>query len=316
MKTISLGNHLQGSIFCLGTLRFGWTVSKERSYQILDYYVEAGGTFLDTANIYGKRGTERIGGLSENLLGEWMADRKNRDGLVIATKVGFDYTGTQAGLSSRQVIEECDKSLKRLQTDVIDLYYAHLDDRKTPLEETAEAFQRLIQSGKVKEIGASNFSAWRLAEARFISQFKGWTPYCCIQQRHTYLRPRLGTTFSPQVAANDELIDYCAASGAALLAYSPLLSGAYTRSDRSFAPQYAGPDSDARLAALHQVANEVGATPNQVVLAWMLQSTPPVIPLVTGSSLDQLKENFKAQDLHLSVEQVSLLNQAGQSETA
>ena len=143
-----------------------------------------------------------------------------------------------------------------------------------------------------------------------MSQTRDWAEYCCVQQRYSYIRPKPGASFAPQIAANDDLLDYCRVRGVTMLAYSPLLSGAYTRADRSFSEQYLGPDTDARLAALKAVAEEVNATANQVVLAWMAQSDPPVIPLVAASTTEQLQENFGALEIELDAEQMTRLNDA------
>ena len=311
MKTISLGKTgVEVSAFCLGAMYFGSRTDKETSYQILDQYVEAGGTFLDTANIYARWVPGYVGGESETLLGEWMRERKNRAQMFIASKVGFDYPGVERGLRAQQVVAECEKSLERLGIDTIDLYYAHRDDRNTPMEETLEAYDRLIEAGKVRFIGASNFLAWRLEEAHWVSQTHGWAEYCCVQQRYSYIRPKPGASFDPQTAANDDLLDYCRTRGMRLLAYSPLLGGAYTRADRAFADQYLGPDTDARVEALRAVAEETGATANQIVLAWMVQSDPSVIPLVGASTVEQLQEDLGAQDVKLSTEQMARLNDA------
>jgi aryl-alcohol dehydrogenase-like predicted oxidoreductase len=311
MKTIPLGNtRVEVSAFCLGAMYFGSRTDKEASFQLLDQYTDAGGSFLDTANIYVRWVPGFVGGESETLLGEWMRKRGNCDQLFIATKVGFEYPGVERGLRADQLEAECEKSLKRLGIDTIDLYYAHVDDRDTPVEETMEAFDRLVRAGKVRFIGASNFLAWRLEEARWASQTHGWVEYCCIQQRYSYIRPKPGASFGAQIAANDDLLDYCRARGITMLAYSPLLSGAYTRADRSFAEQYLGPDTDARVAALHNVAREVGATLNQVVYAWMVQSDPPVIPLVAASTTEQMEENLGALEIELSAEQMAQLNDA------
>jgi len=311
MKTVQLGNTgIAVSAFCLGALHFGSRDSKESSYRILDQYAEAGGSFLDSANIYARWIPGFVGGESETLLGEWMRERKNRSQMFVATKVGFEYPGVERGLRARQIEDECEKSLERLGIDTIDLYYAHVDDRNTPAEETMEAFDRLVKAGKVRLIGASNFLAWRLEEARWMSQTRDWAEYCCVQQRYSYIRPKPGASFAPQIAANDDLLDYCRVRGVTMLAYSPLLSGAYTRADRSFSEQYLGPDTDARLAALKAVAEEVNATANQVVLAWMAQSDPPVIPLVAASTTEQLQENFGALEIELNAEQMARLNDA------
>ena len=140
MRTVSLGNTgAEVSVFCLGTMHFGSRTDKETSYRLLDQYVEAGGSFLDTANNYAMWVPGYVGGESETLLGEWMRERRNRAQMFIATKVGFDYPGVERGLRAHQIETECEKSLSRLGIDTIDLYYAHRDDRNTPMEETIEA---------------------------------------------------------------------------------------------------------------------------------------------------------------------------------
>jgi aryl-alcohol dehydrogenase-like predicted oxidoreductase len=306
-----LGNtDVEVSVFCLGAMRFGWHTPREISYQLLDMYIEAGGSFVDTANIYGRKGNDRVGCISEELLGDWIRERSNRSEIFVASKVGFHYEGVERGLRASQITTECEKSLRRLGTDRIDLYYAHVDDRHTPLEETMEAFDRLVRAGKVRCIGASNFLAWRLESARWVSHTHGWAEYCCVQQRHSFLRPRPGASFGNQIAANTDLLDYCRSQGITLLAYSPLLSGAYTRSDRAFGEQYRGPDSNARLATLNAVAAEIDATPNQVVLAWMRQSDPPVIPLIAASKPAQMRENLAAAEVELSAEHLARLTDA------
>lgn len=311
MRTIPLGNTgVEVSAFCLGAMYFGSRTGKETSYRLLDQYAEAGGVFLDTANIYAWWVPGYVGGESETVLGEWMRERQNRSQMFIATKVGFQYPGVERGLSAHQIETECEKSLGRLGVEVIDLYYAHVDDRNTSMEETMEAFDRLVRAGKVRFIGASNFLAWRLEEARWVSQTHGWAEYCGIQQRYSYIRPKPGASFDPQIAANSDLLDYCRSRGITMLAYSPLLGGAYTRADRSFSDQYLGPDTDARLAALKTVAEEVGATANQVVLAWMVQSDPLVIPLVAASTVEQMRENLGALEIELDAGQITRLNDA------
>jgi aryl-alcohol dehydrogenase-like predicted oxidoreductase len=317
MRTVPLGNtDVQVSVFCLGTMYLGSREDQATSYRLLDQYVEAGGSFLDTANTYARWLPGCSGGESEALLGKWMRERRNRSRMSVATKVGFGYPGVERGLRARQIETECEKSLRRLGTATVDLYQAHVDDRNTPMEETMEAFDRLVLAGKVRFVGASNFAVWRLEEARWVSQTHGWMQYCSIQQHYSYLRPRPGASFAPQVAANADLLDYCRARRLTLLAYSPLLGGAYTRTDRSFPAQYQGPDSDARLAVLNIIAREVGATPNQVVLAWIarmgtsVQSAPAVIPLVAASTTKQLQENLAALELTLSPDQVARLHDA------
>lgn len=309
MRTVPLGDSGKNvSALCLGAMYFGTRNDKAESYGLLDAYLDAGGTFIDTANIYAHWIDGFKGGESETLLGEWMRARGNRDQLFLASKVGFEMPDVEIGLTARQIEDECNKSLRRLGVDTIDLYYAHVDDRHTPLEETMEAFDRLVQAGKVRLLGASNYLAWRLERARWVSEVNGWAKFVCVQQRHTYLRPKPGATFDPQIAANDDLLDYCANNPITLLAYSALLSGAYVRDDRPLPDQYLGPDADARLQALHAVAAAQDASANQVILAWMLAHD--IIPLIAASRPEHLHENIAALDLHLSPDEVARLDQA------
>jgi aryl-alcohol dehydrogenase-like predicted oxidoreductase len=314
MKTLPLGNTGEAvSALCLGAMYFGTRQDEATSFVLLDQYVDAGGTFIDTANIYSHWVPNGRGGESEALLGRWMKARGHRDRLFIASKVGFGYGDQPRGLSPEQIETEVNLSLQRLGVDTIDLYYAHVDDRTIPLKETLGAFDALVRAGKVRHIGASNYSAWRLERAYAASKANGWAQFCCLQQRYTYLRPRPGADFGAQVAVNDDMLDYVAsrADEFTLLAYSVLLSGAYTRADRPIPDQYAGPDSDARLAALREVAAEHGVSANQVILAWMMQSDPPVIPLIAASTRDQMAENLGALDVVLTAEQMARLNAAG-----
>lgn len=310
MRTRPLGSTgVDVSALCLGAMYFGSRNDEAASYRMLDQYLDAGGTFIDTANIYAHWVPGNKGGESERLLGKWMAERKNRAELFIATKVGFGYPGVEQGLRAAQIEAEVEKSLKRLGIETIDLYYAHNDDRGTPLEETLEAFYRLVKAGKVRYLGASNFVDWRLEKARWISRTHDWPEYVCIQQRYSYLRPKPGADFSPQVAANDELLAYCKSEKVTLIAYSVLLSGAYTREERHFPEQYLGADTNARLKTLHEISQELEVTPNQVILAWMLQRD--IIPLIAASTTDQMVENLGALDIELSSNQMQRLSEAG-----
>jgi aryl-alcohol dehydrogenase-like predicted oxidoreductase len=243
-----------------------------------------------------------------------MKDRAARGQMVISTKLGFDYPGCPGGLSAVEIERECEKSLRRLQTETLDLLYAHRDDRQTPLEETMAAFDRLTRAGKVRAIGASNLRVWRIAEANSVSRQHGLARYSVVEQRHTYLRPRHGADFGPQICINEDLKDYCRSCGLTMLGYSVLLQGAYTRSDRPMPAQYAGPDADQRLTTLREVAKEVGADVDQVVIAWMRQSDPPVLPIIAGSRPEQLRHNIAALGIKLSEEQMQRLNTAGDAE--
>ncbi len=315
MRNFRLGSSgVEVSALCFGTDSIGSKIDPQMSFKLLDRFREAGGTFLDTANFYAAWLEGCAGGESERTIGEWMKDRNCRDGMVVASKLGFDYPGCAGGLSAVEIERECEKSLRRLQTDRLDVYYAHRDDGATRLEETMEAFDRLVRAGKVRAVGASNLRVWRIAEANQVSEMNGWAKYSVVEQRHTYLRPRHGADFGPQICVNEDLKEYCRARGVAIVAYSILLQGCYTREDRQVPSQYGGPDADARLAELEAVAKETGATRNQVIIAWMLQGDPAAIPIVAGSRLEQLEENLAALEVRLTKEQMARLDKAGNPE--
>jgi aryl-alcohol dehydrogenase-like predicted oxidoreductase len=299
------------SCLALGTLRFGTLNTYEESAALLDSYIEAGGRFLDTANCYNQWAANAKGGESEVAVGRWLREQGHRDELFIASKVGFGYQAVPDGLAADTIIAACEESLRRLGTDHLDLYYAHKDDPQTPLEETLTAFTQLQQAGKVRFIGASNYLAWRLAAADAIAAANSLAEFTCVEQRFTYLRPQPGGDFFPQRLITEDLATYCDARGKSMLPYTPLLRGAYVRRDRPIAQAYQGPDTDARLAALHTVAQALEATPNQVVLAWMMQRQPPLIPVFSAGTPAHLRENLGALAIALSEEHMTHLNQAG-----
>jgi aryl-alcohol dehydrogenase-like predicted oxidoreductase len=312
MHFVPLGNTgVTVSAVCLGTDYYGSRTPAALANQLLDQFADAGGTFLDTANTYAYWIPGFAGGESERVIGDWMEARRNRRQMFVATKVGFPYPGSSGGLRASEIEQECEKSLRRLKVDAIDLYYAHCDDRATPLEELLEAFHRLVHGGKVRFIGASNWPTWRLAEARLLSELRGWTTHTALEFRHTYLRPKPGADFAPQVVVTPELQDYCRSHAPTLLAYSILLSGAYTRPDRAVMAQYQSPDSAERLVTLHDIARETKATANQVIIAWLLRCDPPILPIIGGSTSGQLKQNLDALSLHLTAEQMNRLHGAG-----
>ncbi|NER78823.1 MAG: aldo/keto reductase [Leptolyngbya sp. SIO1D8] len=312
MKKIQLSHTgIEVSCLALGTLRFGTLNTYEESAELMDLYREAGGMFLDTGNSYNQWSVDGKGGESEVVIGRWLRERGNRDKLLIASKVGFGYGEVPDGLTASTILSECDSSLRRLGTDHLDLYYAHKDDPRTPLEETLEAFHQLVKAGKVRFVGASNYRAWRLADADAIATAQGWAGFTCIEQRFTYLRPNPGADFGDQRLINPNLMSYCDARGKTMLPYTPLLRGAYVRPDRPIPATYSGPDLDARMAALQEVVEELNATPNQVVLAWMMHRQPPLLPVFSGGRPEHMRENLGALDLILTPEQMAKLNHAG-----
>ncbi|MGW6500699.1 aldo/keto reductase [Nonomuraea angiospora] len=291
----------------LGTIPFGTTVDLRDTFAILDRFHEAGGTMLDTANNYPFWVEGRSGDESELAIGAWLAARGNRDEIFISTKGGARPTvpgdttlASAEGLSAAAIAKAAEGSLRRLGTDHIDLYWSHIEDRSVPLEETLGALNELAQAGKIRGAGASNIATWRLERARNLSAAHGWIPYTYLQLRHTYLRPRPLTRLaeSGHRLATDETLDYLAAEpDVTLWAYNTLMFGSYTRPDRPIPEIYDHPGTARRLAVLREVADELGATPNQVVLAWLLADG--VVPIVGVSTQAQLEEAIAAADLKL-----------------
>lgn len=299
------------SALCLGTDYYGSRTSPEVAFDLLDTFAGAGGTFLDTANVYAAFLPGFVGGESEQVIGAWMEARGNRSEMFVGTKVAGPYQDVPAGLRAHDIQRECEKSLRRLRSEVIDVYYAHVDDRNTPLEEIVEAFHRLVEAGKIRFVGASNWLTWRLAEARLLSEVRGWVGLAALEFRHSYLWPVAGADFGDQVAADKQLFDFARTYQLTVLAYSVLLNGSYARADRELPLQYRGPYTDARLAMLRTVAEEVGATAHQVVIAWLLHSGESIIPIVGGSTCAQLRENIAAARVRLTGEQIHRLQNAG-----
>lgn len=310
MQKTALGNTGQ-QISCmgLGTMYFGTKINEKTSFRTLDYYTQQGGSFLDTANKYACWIPGFKGGESEYLIGKWMKQKANRQSLFIASKVGFPYGDIPRSLKKKLIISECEKSLKRMSIETIDLYFAHAYDSETPAEESMEAFYKLEKEGKIRFAGASNYYAWQLCEANDVAKSQGWEGFTCIQQMHTYLEPFMRSDFGNQLLLTPELQKFCVKKNLGIMAYSPLLGGAYARNDRAFPIQYQNELTKIKLTLLNEVANELKVSPNVIVLAWMMQSSPGVIPLVSGSSLPQIEENMQALSVKLSEKNLARLNQ-------
>jgi aryl-alcohol dehydrogenase-like predicted oxidoreductase len=310
MKKILLSNGLEVSEIALGAMNFGTTTSEKDSYDALDAYIDMGGNFIDTSNNYAHwAGT---GDESETLLGNWLRERGGRDKLIIATKVGFDRHGKGAGLKREQIEYWIDESLRKLGTDYIDLYYAHTDDPSTPMEETLEAFHSLVQKGKVRTLGSSNFDTWRLAEANMIAQNNGWTPYSAMEQRMTYLNPNAAV--APKYVFNEtvnrERLRFLCDKDMPLIAYSSLCRGGYEDPSRLTNEYMQGE----RLELVRRMAAEKGVSPSALVVAWMVnlyrcEGYPRVIPLF-GATAPHLIENVKGLEVTLSDEELAIMNAA------
>ncbi|MFE0677750.1 aldo/keto reductase [Streptomyces sp. NPDC058867] len=316
-------NRREVSVLALGAMLFGSRTDEETSFAVLDRYAEAGGNFIDTSDNYAYWEDGGQGGQSEALLGRWRRSRGIGEEIVIATKLGArplapgtGFVDNPEGLSAKVIRESAERSRELLGVEKIDLLYAHIEDHRVPLEETVEGFAELVAEGTVGLLGASNHAVWRVERARALAAARSLPGYQVLQYQHSHLRPRFDvpSDLFPDGSlghAGAELMSYLRAeSDLTLVAYSPLLAGAYTRPDKPLASDYDHPGSPARLKVLREVAREADATVNQVVLAWQIGAPLPVIPLAGASSVAQLEENLAAVDLELTAEQRARLDAA------
>jgi aryl-alcohol dehydrogenase-like predicted oxidoreductase len=306
---------LRVAALCLGGNTFGWTTDQKASEAVLDAYLEAGGNFIDTADVYSRWAPGNKGGESEAVLGAWMKARRNREAVVIATKVmGPMGPGpNDTGLSRQHIMQGVEASLRRLETDYVDLYQAHWDDRDTPLEETLRAFDDLVGQGKVRYIGASNYQAWRVARALWESDKRGYV-------RYESLQPKYNLVFRDEYER--ELEPLCLEQGVGVIPYSSLgsgfLSGKYRRdaslpaTARAAGVQktYMTDRGFAVLAAVEKVAAGLGATPAQVALSWLAHRPGITAPIASATSVAQLKELLGGIDLRLDEEATTTLDRA------
>jgi len=313
MKLRSFGRSgLQVSPLCFGGNVFGWTADEATSSALLDRFVEAGGNFIDSANVYSRWVPGHQGGESESVIGRWLKQRGGRDRVVIATKVGLDMPGLGAGLTPAQIERSVEDSLRRLQTDHIDLYYAHSDDANTPLRDTLEVFDRLVKSGKVRAIAASNYSAQRLEEALAVSEREGFARYEGLQPRYNL--------FDRQ-PFESELAPMCQRHGLGVAVYyalaSGFLSGKYRRPEdiegraRAAAlKQYANERGWRIVAALHAVATRLSSTPATVAVAWLMAQPTVTAAIASATSIEQLDALLKATALTLDAASLAELDAA------
>ncbi|CAI2124245.1 putative aldo-keto reductase [Serratia ficaria] len=292
---------------------FGWTADRQTSFSLLDALVENGLNFIDTADVYSSWVPGNQGGESETVIGEWLQHSGKRDRVIIATKVGKPMGEGRQGLSPRYIRQAVEDSLRRLQTDYIDLYQSHDDDRDTPLADTLAAFDELIKAGKVRAIGASNYQADRLEEALQISEQRGLARYETLQPEYNlYAREGFEKTLAAVTQRHGlGVINFFSlASGFLTGKYrSAQDEGKSQRGDRIVA-QYLNPRGFAILAALDRVAEKHGTSPAQVSLAWLIARPEITAPIVSATSLPQLDELVSATCLRLDAEDIQILNQA------
>ena len=316
MKTVQLGNSgLRIARFTLGGNVFGWTADQQASFDVLDAFVAAGFNFIDTADAYSMWAPGHKGGESEDMIGRWLKARGNRDKVLIATKFAVEVVPGESGLSRAYMRKAIERSLQRLGTDYVDLYQSHRDDPATPMEETLSAYQELIQEGKVRAIGASNFTTARLAESLKVSAASGLPRYETLQpwynlhDRAQFEEPR-----------GDSLAELCARENIGVISYFSLASGFLTGKYRS-EKDLAGSARAYRikdmlnergmriLAALDTVSKELNATPAQVSIAWLL-ARGVTAPIASATSVKQLHELLRAVELKLDPQAVEMLNEA------
>jgi aryl-alcohol dehydrogenase-like predicted oxidoreductase len=302
------------SELCLGSMQFGWTADEKTSLEVLDASFAAGINFIDTADIYSVWAEGNPGGIAETIIGRWLNDSKiQRDQVVIATKVrGRMGSGPNAeGLSRKHIFSSVEESLRRLKTDYIDLYQSHWFDAETPIEETLQAFDDLVHSGKVRYIGASNHPAWRLTEAIWVSRLHDLQAYCCLQPHYSLVN---------RAEFERELSAVCEKYGLGVIPYSPLgggfLTGKYRpgmnpKSARAArAERYSKAQNWSLLEEMEKIGLERGEhTISQVALAWLLTNPLITSPIIGPRNLDQLNDNLGAADLRLTSEEMKILNE-------
>ena len=290
---------------------FGWTIDEAKSFEILDGFLAAGFNFIDTANSYSRWKPGNKGGESETIIGNWVKSRNNRQQVIIATKVGSDM-GNGKGLSKKYIVQAVEDSLKRLNTDYIDLYQSHYDDPETPMEETLQAFDELIKAGKVRWIGASNFTAERLLASLECSKKNGFARYQTFQPEYNlYSRQEFEEDLEPVCVGNHlGVINYYALA-------SGFLSGKYrSEADLSKSQRGGGIKNYLNerglniLTALDQVAAKYNTKPATVALAWLLARPSVTAPIASVTSMEQLADLTQAASLKLDKDAIGLLNDA------
>jgi len=300
------------SPLCFGGNVFGWTADEATSFALLDAFVGAGFNFIDTADVYSAWAPGHKGGESETIIGRWLKTRGNRDKVVIATKFGWEMGPGRKGLSKAYMREAIEASLQRLQTDYIDLYQSHVDDADTPQAETLAGYAELIKAGKVRAIGASNFTAQRLADALAVSAKEGLPRYESLQP--------LYNLYDREVF-EAELAPFCRANGVGVINYYSLAAGFLTGKYRSTQDlegrargQRVGKYLDERglriLAALDAVSRELGATPAQVAIAWLVSRPEITAPIASATSLAQFADFAPAARLKLDAGALARLDEA------
>jgi aryl-alcohol dehydrogenase-like predicted oxidoreductase len=313
MEKRKLGNSgLEVAPLAFGGNVFGWTTDEPTSFALLDGFIDAGFNLIDTADMYSTWVEGHKGGESETILGKWLKHSGKREKVIIASKVGKEMGPNLQGLSKTYILQAVEASLRRLQTDYIDLYQSHADDPDTPLEETLEAYDQLIKQGKIRAIGASNYSAERLAQSLEVSEQTGYPRYESLQPLfNLYDRDDY----------EKELEPLCREKGIGVISYFSLGSGFLTGKYRSeddltnsargeFVKKYLNERGFRIIQALDSVAQEHNMTPAQVALAWLISNPSITAPIASATNLEQLNELIEATTIELNPSVIARLNQA------
>ena len=303
---------LHVSPFCFGGNVFGWTADEAMSFRLLDAFVDAGFEFIDTADVYSAWAPGHTGGESETVIGRWLKMSGKRDSIVLATKVGMQMAPDKKGLKPDYIFRAVEDSLRRLQTDRIDLYQSHADDDTVAIEEVLRAYESLIKAGKVRVIGASNFTAARLTEALDVAERTGLPRYECLQPHYNLMERDFETDLGP----------VCRDRGVGVIPYFSLAAGFLTgkyRSQTDLAKSVRGPRTAGKyltdrgravLSALDDVANHHRASPAQVALAWLMAKPGLTAPIASATTLEQLSELLGAAKLALKADDIAKLDAA------
>jgi aryl-alcohol dehydrogenase-like predicted oxidoreductase len=313
MEKRKLGNSgLEVAPLAFGGNVFGWTVDEPTSFVLLDAFVEAGFNLIDTADMYSRWVQGHSGGESETIIGKWLKRSGKRAKVIIASKVGKEMGPNSQGLSKTYILQAVEDSLRRLQTDYIDLYQSHDDDPETPLEETLEVYDQLIRQGKIRAIGASNYSAQRLAQSLEVSEQTGYPRYESLQPLFNLY---------DRVDYEKELEPLCREKGLGVISYFSLASGFLTGKYRSkddlskgargdFVKKYLNERGFRIIETLDRVAQQHNMTPVKVALAWLISHPSITAPIASATNLEQLNELIEATTIELNPSVIDLLNRA------